>query len=139
MQSAVWPGESEQQQPEDRQATRQARAFSPFSSSSLKTGTNAAESAGVRDERPHEVRNLEGDGEGVDLALDAEVAPGDDLADEAERAGEAGRDTEDRRRGREVPAAHGGIGAAHARNSIGRGSAATLWYHRSRRAAGLFS
>ncbi len=53
---------------------------------------------GVRDERPEEVRELERDGEGVDLAAGAEVVRRDHLADEPEHAREARGDAEDRGR-----------------------------------------
>ena len=45
MQSAVRPERPSSSSQKTVDATRHARAFSPFSSSSLKTGTNAAESA----------------------------------------------------------------------------------------------
>ena len=57
----------------------------------------------VRRERAHEVRDLERDGERVDLALDPEGAAGDDLAEEAEDARDPGDGREDRRRQREAP------------------------------------
>ena len=45
MKSAVSPPTISRKSQKMVEATRQARAFSPFSSSSLKTGTNADESA----------------------------------------------------------------------------------------------
>ena len=82
-------------------ATRHARLRSPFSSRSLKTGTNADETAvsatSARIVFGHEERDLER----VDLALDAEVVLGHDLADQAEHARDRGREREDRRRDRE--------------------------------------
>ena len=123
MQSAVSADSPSSSSQKTVDATRHARAFSPFSSSSLKTGTNAADERRVGHERAHEVRHLERDREGVDLALDAEVAARDDLADEAEDAREAGRDAEDRRRGREVAPADDGIGVVHARDRIWSGPA----------------
>ena len=45
MKSAVTPPPTSRKSQKMVEATRQARAFSPFSSSSLKTGTNADESA----------------------------------------------------------------------------------------------
>ena len=59
--------EDDEDEPEERRGDRQARARCSFSSSSLKTGTNAARERHVRGERPHEVRDLERDREGVDL------------------------------------------------------------------------
>ncbi len=55
------------------EAIRQARARSPFSRSSLKTGTNAEESAASATSAAHGVRDQEGDLERVDGATDAEV------------------------------------------------------------------
>ena len=80
------------------EATAHARRRSPFSSSSLKIGTKAAESAWSATSDADEVRHLEGDREGVDRPLDAEVAADDDLAEEPEDAREAGREREERRR-----------------------------------------
>ena len=44
----------------------------------------------VGDERPHQVRYLEGDRERVDLAASAEVVGGDDLAQQAQKPREPG-------------------------------------------------
>ena len=104
MKSAVRPPPTRRKSQKSVEATRQARAFSPFSSSSLKTGTNADGERGVGDERPDQVRDLERDREGVDRAAGAEVVRGDDLADQTEDAREAGRDRERRRRPRESAA-----------------------------------
>jgi len=87
------------------EATRQARFRSPFSRSSLKTGTNRRGERGVCDERADEVRHLEGDRECVDLPGGAEVVRGDDLANEPENPGDAGGEREDRRRPRQPSAA----------------------------------
>ena len=59
--------------------------------------------SGVRSQRAHEVRNLERDREGVDLALDPEGAPHDDLADEPEDPRETRDRREDGGRPREPP------------------------------------
>ena len=53
------------------------------SSSSEKTGTNAARERGVGDERADQVRDLEGERERRGRAGRAEVRAGDDLADQA--------------------------------------------------------
>ena len=95
MKRAVSPPSPRRTSQKSVEATRQAHGLSRFSSSSLKTGTNAEESAGVGHERANEVRDLERDREGVDRALDAEVAPDDDLADEPEDPGGARGDGED--------------------------------------------
>ena len=58
----------------------------------------------VRDERSDEVRDLEGDREGVDLPGRAERVRSDDLANEPEHAREAGRGAEDRGRPRQAAA-----------------------------------
>src|SRR5439155_11974353 len=52
----------------------------------------------VRDEGAYEVRDLERDGEGVDLPGRSKVVRGHDLPDEAEDAGDPGGEREDRRR-----------------------------------------
>src|SRR6185503_9807337 len=62
-----------------------------------------ARERGVGDERAYEIRNLERDRERVDRAARTEVIGGDDLADEAENAGHAGGDGEDRGRDGEAP------------------------------------
>ena len=62
------------------EATRQARLRSPFSSRSLKTGTNAPDRAASASSARIEVRDLERNRERVDLAVDAEVVGGDHLA-----------------------------------------------------------
>ena len=106
--------EAEQQQPEDGRRDAPRARLLPLLQQLAEDGDERRRERRVGDERPHEVRHLEGDREGVDLALDAEVAARDDLADEAEDARQPGRDAEDRRRGREVAAPHDGIGGAHA-------------------------
>ena len=117
---------------------------------------------GVGDERPHRVRNEERDLEGVDLAVDAEVVLGHDLAEEAEHARDAGREREDRRRPgepagvgageRELVRLGAGIGAlaraggghvvtaAHDTRHCGRSGslAGGLCYHRRARSRGRF-
>src|SRR6185312_13598729 len=58
----------------------------------------------VRDERSDEVRDLEGDREGVDLPGRAERVRSNDLANEPEHARESGRGAEDRGRPRKAAA-----------------------------------
>ena len=86
MKTAVIPPTMSRKSQKTVDATRQARAFSPFSSSSLKTGTNADGERRVGDESADEIRDLERDGEGVDRPACAEVVRGHDLPDEAEHA-----------------------------------------------------
>ncbi len=62
----------------------------------------------IGDERTHEIRQLEGDGEGVDPPCRTEVVGRDHLADEAENAREPGCDAEDRRRDSQ-PTRYGGL------------------------------
>ncbi len=141
--------EPEQQQPEEARGD----APGPLAVALLEqVGEDGDERRGERrvgDERPHEVRHLEGDGERVDRAGDAEVVLGDDLADEAEDAREARRGGEDRGRERQAaaPVAVGallggglvgrGHGASIGARSAGRqGAAAGTGARRRRRAAG---
>ena len=71
--SAVRPSRSRKKRLD---ATRQARGPLALLEQLAEDGDERGRERGVRDERPHEVRNLEGDREGVDRALDAEVAGG---------------------------------------------------------------
>ena len=93
MKSAVIPPTTSRKSQKTVDATR--HALLPFSSSSLKTGTNADDRA-VGDERADEIRDLKGDGEGVDRPACTEVVRRDDLADE-DRA--RGRDPSPRKDG----------------------------------------
>ena len=92
MKSAVTPPRTRRMSQKSVDATRQARARSPFSSSSLKTGTNAPESAASATS----ARTRFGIWNATVNALigprDAEVVGGDHLADEAEHAREPGRE-----------------------------------------------
>ena len=120
MNSAVSPPSPSSISQKRLDATRQARFRSPFSSSSLKTGTNADESAASATSARIEVRHLEGDREGVDLAGRSEVVRGDDLADEAEDAREAGGEREDRRRPARAGCAWPAAPRAEYREGLGR-------------------
>ena len=80
------------------EATRQARLRSPFSSSSVKTGTNADESAASATSARIRFGTWKATVKALILPGRAEVVGGDDLADEAEDARDAGRGAEDRRR-----------------------------------------
>ena len=66
----------------------------------------------VGNQRPHEVRHLEGNGEGVDPARGAEVVGGDHLADKPEHPGDRGRQSEDRARDRQPAAVRAGSESA---------------------------
>ena len=91
-------------------ATRQARLRSPFSISSLNTGTNADDKAASATQGADQVREVGRNRERVDLALRAEVIRRDDLADQPEHAREPRRDREDDRRPRQTARAGSWIG-----------------------------
>ena len=83
-------------------ATRQAREPLALLEELAEDRHERAGEGGVRDERAHEVRDLERDRERVDPSRGAEGVRGDHLADETEHAREAGRGAEDRGRAREA-------------------------------------
>ena len=105
MKSAVSAPRPRRRSQKSVEATRQARARSPFSSSSREDRDERGGERLVGDEAADEVRHLERGRERVDpRALDAEVAARDDLADEPEDAREARRSGEDGGRDGEPPA-----------------------------------
>jgi hypothetical protein len=108
--------EPEQHQPEQRRGDPPGAApVAPLEELAEHRDERAGE-RGVRHERTHEVRDLEGDREGVDPAPAAEVVRGDALADETEHPGEPGRDREDRGRARQPgPGALGRVAAGNGR------------------------
>ncbi len=99
--------EAEQEEPEEGRGHAPGAFALAFFEQLAEDRNECGRKRGIRDERADEVRHLEGDGERVDLAGCAEVVGGDDLADEAEDAGEARRDREDRGLPRESSAARG--------------------------------
>jgi len=58
-------------------------------------GHERGRDGGVREQGPDQVRDLEGDGEGREASLRAEVARGEDLARQARDARQPGGDRED--------------------------------------------
>ena len=77
------------------EARRNASRLLPASSCSVKTGHERALQSGVGEQAADQVRDLEGDRERRHRRADAEVARGDDLADQADDARGAGRDAEE--------------------------------------------
>ena len=116
MQNAVSPPRPSRKSQNRVDATRQARRLLALLEQLGEDRDERRRERRVGDERPEQVRNLERDREGVDLARGAEVVGRDDLADEAEHAREARGGGKQRRRPRE-PAAGTLVHAA----SIGRG------------------
>ena len=90
MKSAVSPPTTRRKSQKTVEATRHARAFSLLEQLA-EDGHERRRERRVGDERADEVRDLEGDREGVDRPAGAEVVRGDDLADEAEHAGKPRR------------------------------------------------
>ena len=103
MKSAVIAADDEQEEPEHGRRDPPGARLLPFLEQLAEDGHERGRERGVRDERAHEVRDLEGDGEGVDRAARAEVVRGHDLAEQPEHAREPGRGREDRGRPREPP------------------------------------
>ncbi len=99
--------EAEEQEPEQSRGDTPRSFALALLEQFAEDGDERGRERGIRDERANEVRHLEGDREGVDLAGGAEVVRGDDLADEAEDARDAGGDREDRGLPGESPAARG--------------------------------
>ena len=114
------PAESEQHQPEERRRDPPRPAAFPLLEELAEDGDERRRERRVRDERAHEVRQLERDREVVDRAACAEVVRGDDLADETEDAGERSREREDRRRQGEPTARVPLLHAAEYREAGGR-------------------
>jgi hypothetical protein len=92
--------DADQDEPEDRRGDAPGPRLLLLGEQLAEDGHERARERGVAHERPDEARDLRGDREGVDLPGDAEEVGGDDLADEAEGAGKAGREREGRRRAR---------------------------------------
>ena len=99
--------EAEQQKPEEGRGDAPGAFALALLEQLAEDGDERGRERGIRDERANEVRHLEGDREGVDLACGAEVVRGDDFSDEPEDAGETRRDREDRGLPGESPAARG--------------------------------
>ena len=99
--------EAEQEEPEEGRGYAPSAFALAFFEQLAEDRNECGRERGIRDERADEVRHLEGDRERVDLAGGAEVVGGDDLADQAQDAGKACRDREDRGLPREPPAARG--------------------------------
>ena len=78
--------EAEQHQPEERRGDAPGALALSLLEQLAEDGDERGGERRVGDERANEVRHLEGDREGVDLAGGAEEVRGDDLADEAEDA-----------------------------------------------------
>ena len=91
-------GRDQQDEPEDRRRDTPRPRPLPLLEELAEDRHEGARERRVRDERAHEVRDLERDGERVDLPGGAEGVRGDDLADEPEHARKAGRGAEDRGR-----------------------------------------
>ena len=98
MKSAVSPLRPSSISQKRLEATRQARLRSPFSSRSLKTGTNAEESAASATSARTRFGIWNATVNALIAPGGAEVVGGDHLADEPEDAREPGGEREDRRR-----------------------------------------
>ena len=96
MKIAVSAVEAEQHQPEEARGDAPGALALALLEQLAEDGHERRRERGVRDERADEVRDLERDRERVDLPGGAEVVGGDDLAHEAEDAGEACGEREDR-------------------------------------------
>ena len=112
--------EAEQQEPEEGRGDPPRALAVALLEQLAEDGNEGGGERGVGDERAEEVRHLEGDREGVDLAGGAEVVRRDDLADEAEDAREPGGEREDRRRPGESPAGGPLLHAGEYRNGARR-------------------
>ena len=124
MKRAVSPPTTEQEEPEDGRRDAPGARLLPLLEQLAEDGHERGRERGVRDERADEVRDLEGDREGVDRAARAEVVRGDDLADEPEHPREPGRGREDRRRPREPPSLGSLVHAASIGTAVSRDPAA---------------
>jgi hypothetical protein len=99
--------EAEQRQPEERRRhPPRPRLLAPFQQLAEHRHECAGE-RGVGHESPDEVRDLDRDGERVDLPGDAEVVGADHLANEPEGAGDGGGEREHRRRASDAAAMAG--------------------------------
>jgi hypothetical protein len=96
--------EHEQRQPEERRRHPPRAGPLPALEQLAENRDERAGESSIRDQRAHEVRDLDGDGEGVDPAGDAEEVGAHHLPDEPERARDGGRERERGGRARE-PAA----------------------------------
>ena len=92
------PAEHEEDEPEDRRRDPPGTLAVALLDQVAENRDEGARERGICEQRAHEVRDLERDGERVDLPVDAEVVGRDHLAHEPEDPGEAGRNREDQRR-----------------------------------------
>jgi hypothetical protein len=113
------PAKAEQDQPEKARRDSPRPLALALLEQLAEHGHERRGNRGVREQRADEVRDLEGDRERVDPAARPEVVGGDDLADEAEHAGEPRCEREDRRRPGQPTARVSPVHVA----SIGRGPA----------------
>ena len=112
--------QAEQEEPEDARRDAPGAGALSLLEQLAEDGNEGGGERGIGDERADEVGNLERDRERVDpLALDAEDAARDDLADESEDPGESGGGGEDGRR----PGEPLSLGSLVHGASIGIGSA----------------
>ena len=114
MKSAVTPPRTSSVSQKSVEATRQARCLLALLEQLAEDGDERAGERRVRDERAHEVRDLDRDRERVDQPGDAEVVRADHLAHEAEHARDRGREREDGRRARDA----GGCGRARRTSGV---------------------
>src|SRR4029453_8229235 len=92
-----WGGEGKQYEPEEARGDAPGALLVAAFEQLGEDGDESGRQGKIRHECPEQVGNLEGDGERVDLPGRAEVVRGDDLANEAEYAGEGSGEREDRR------------------------------------------
>ena len=78
--------QAEEHQPEERGRDAPGPLPLPFLQQLAEDRDERRRERGIRDERAHQVRDLERDREGVDLPCGAEVVRRDDLANETEDA-----------------------------------------------------
>ncbi len=97
------PAEREEHEPEDRRGDAPSSLPLALLEQVAEDGNERSGESSVGEERPYEVRDLEGDGEGVDLPVDPEVVRGDHLADETEHPGDTRGQREEKRRAGELP------------------------------------
>src|SRR6266550_1384144 len=112
--------EAEQEQPNEARCDAPCPGALPLFEQLAEDRDERRRERSVCDERAHEVRHLERDGEGVDLSFDAEVPPHDDLPDETQNPGKARCEREDRRRPGKPPARASLIHGASIGTVLGR-------------------
>ena len=103
--------EHEEDEPEDRRGDPPGPLPLALLEQVAEDGYERAGESCVREEGTHEVRDLERDGERVDLPVDPEVVRRDHLAHEPEHPGEARRDGEDQPWSGQAVCGAGGAGA----------------------------